>query len=87
MKSYAIEFNGSGEVCDGDFANEREAKSWAAGVLERRGHQYNTLVFGQWEQAGFDGDSQRWRMLIWDGQNAENDNGQNAICQLCKVVE
>lgn len=87
MKSYTIEFNGSGEVIERNFASDNAAQSWVESVLEDRGHDSSELVTGEWDQAGKNGDGeQAWRMLYWASEAiAENDTGAKAICQLCKV--
>lgn len=86
MKSYTIEFDG-GEVSEGQFNNDAQAKAWAESVLEARGYDASALVTGDWDQDGTnDDDEQCWRMLYWASEaEADNDNGSNAICQLCKV--
>lgn len=79
MKSYVIEFNGSGEVSEGFFSNDREAVAWAETVLETRGFDLSEIVSGEWDAHGADG----FRLLFWaNEETAQNDAGQNAICQL-----
>ena len=86
MKSYTIEFNGTGEVSEGQFSNDNEAQSWVEAVLEAQGHG-TELVSSDWESDGQNEDGEQcYRMLFWaDEADAENDPGANAICQLCKV--
>lgn len=87
MKSYTIEFNGTGEVAEGQFRNETEAQSWVESVLEQRGYDVDELVSGDWDVAGTNDDDQKcYRMLYWASEaDADNDAGEKAICQLCKA--
>lgn len=87
MASYTIEFNGSGEVSEGQFNSDTEAQAWVESVLENRGHDADELVSGDWDSAGQNDDGEQcYRMLFWANEaDAENDPGVNAICQLCKV--
>lgn len=82
MQSYTIEFNGTGEVSDGQFRNDTEAQLWVELVLEGMGHDADEIVSGDWDADGEnDEGNQCWRMLFWANEAA----GSNAICQLCKV--
>lgn len=88
MKSYTIEFNGSGESCEGHFSNDTEAKSWLKTVLEARGYDVSELFeCPDWDADGTNDDGELcWRLLYWENEtDAENDPGVNAICQLCKA--
>lgn len=86
MKSYVIEWNGSGEVsenyCDSDVA----AECWAEDVLEQMGYDPAESVSGEWEPCGeTDDGEQRWRKLYWASEaDADNDAGADAIFELCK---
>ena len=85
MKNYTIEFNGTGEVCRGIFANDTDAISWAKHILEARGCDSDEIVSGDWDADGQNGDGQACeRMLFWaDVVTSENDPGVNAVCKLC----
>ena len=87
MNNYTLEFNGTGEVTEGNFSNDTEAQSWVESVLEQRGYDVDELVSGDWDAAGTnDDDQQCYRMLYWaSDSDADNDAGANSICQLCKV--
>lgn len=87
MQSYTIEFNGSGEVSEGQFPNDAEAQAWVKSVLEKRGYDLVELVEGDWDANGTTDDGEQcWRMLYWENESeADNDPGVRAICQLCKV--
>ena len=86
MASYTIEFNGSGEVSEGQFRSDAEAQAWAESVLEARRHDMDELVCGDWDSDGQNDDGEQcFRMLFWANEaEAENDSGVNAICKLCK---
>ena len=86
-KSYTIEFNGTGEVSEGQFSNDTEAQSWVESVLESRGHDVDQLVTGDWDADGQnDNGEQCLRMLFWASEaDASNDPCANAICKLCKT--
>ncbi len=86
-KSYTIEFNGTGEVSEGFFANDTEAASWVESVLEARGYDADEIVSGDWDADGQNDDGQQCeRMLFWsDEASSENDPGVNAVCKLCVV--
>ena len=88
MRSYTIEFNGSGEVSEGHFSNDTEAKLWVESVLEGRGYDADALIEGyDWDQAGTNDDGEQcWRLLYWANE-ADSENDAKAICQLCKVCE
>jgi phage head maturation protease len=87
MASYTIEFNGSGEVSEGQFRNDTDAQVWVESVLESRGHDVDALVSGDWDAAGKNDDGEQcYRMLFWASESdAENDAGEKSVCQLCKV--
>ena len=87
MKSYVLEFAGSGEVCEGYFETDNEAIAFAESVLEARGHEPSKLVRGDWDADGQNDDGEQcYRMLFWANEDdAENDAGANSIAQLCKV--
>lgn len=87
MQSYTIEFNGSGEVCEGHFGDDIQAYAWVETVIAQRGHDSDEVVFGEWDADGKNDDGEPcYRMLIWaDEEAAKNDSGANSICQLCKV--
>lgn len=87
MKSYTIEFNGTGEVSEGSFPNDNEAQAWVESVMECRGHVASAIVSGDWDANGKNDDGdQCWRMLFWASESdSQNDDGKNAVCQLCKV--
>ncbi len=89
MKSYTIEFNGTGEVTPGCWLDDDAAKLWVKSVLEARGYDAGELVTGEWDADGTnDYGMQCYRMLFWENEaSAENDAGEKAICQLCKVGE
>jgi hypothetical protein len=76
-KEYTIEFNSSGEVCEGRFSHDTDAQAWVESVLEQRGYDAAELVSGDWDAD---------RMLFWANvADADNDPGANAICKLCKL--
>lgn len=87
MKSYTIEFSGTGEVSEGRFSNDTEAQAWVESVLEQRGYDVDELFSGDWDADGQTDDGEPClRMLFWASESdAENDAGQSTICQLCKV--
>ncbi len=87
MASYTIEFNGSGEVNEGFFADDTEAQLWVESVLEARGYDAEQLVVGEWDANGQNDEGEQcWRMLCWASESeSNNDSGANSICQLCKV--
>jgi hypothetical protein len=88
MKNYTIEFNGTGEVSEGHFGSDREAKSWVVSVLENLGYDASQLVEGHdWDDDGQNDDGKKCsRLLYWANEiDAENDPGARAICKLCKV--
>jgi len=87
MMNYTIEFSGSGEVSEGSFANDTMAIKWVESVLEARGFDAAESVSGDWDQAGQNDDGdQCWRMLFWTSEDdANNDSGARAYCQLCVV--
>ncbi len=87
MRSYTIEFNGTGEVSEGRFADDTAAESWVISVLERRGYDADAIVSGDWDADGMGGSGgNAHRMLFWSNEHdAENDAGANAICQLCVI--
>lgn len=87
MSSYTIEFNGTGEVSEGQFRNDTEAQAWVESVLEFRGYDVDDVVSGDWDADGQNDDGEQcFRMLYWASENdAENDAGEKSICQLCKV--
>lgn len=79
MKSYILEFNGSGEVSEGCFPSDMDAESWAESVLEQRGYCANDLVSSYWDAYG----PSEVRMLFWaDEETAQNDPGVKSICSL-----
>lgn len=87
MTNYVIEWSGSGEVmencCDTDVA----AECWVEDTLDQRGYDPADSVSGDWDADGTTDDGeQRWRKLYWASEeDALNDAGANAICQLCRV--
>ena len=87
MTSYTIEFNGTGEVSEGQFRNDTEAQAWVESVLESRGYDADDLSTSDWDADGLNDDGQQcYRMLFWsDEKSAQNDSGVKSICQLCKV--
>ena len=87
MISYTIEFNGTGEVSEGQFRSDTEAQAWVESVLEARGHDVVALVSGDWDADGENDNGEKcFRMLFWASESdADNDSGENSICQLCKV--
>ena len=87
MKSYVLEFAGSGEVCEGYFEKDSEAIAFAESVLEARGHEPSKIVRGEWDADGQNDDGeQSYRMLFWANEDdAENDAGAISVAQLCKV--
>lgn len=89
MKSYVIEFNGSGEVMENFCATDVAAECWVEDTLAQRGYDTAETVSGEWDADGTtDNGVQRWRKLFWASEaEALNDDGQNAICQLCKIGE
>ena len=58
MKNYTIEFNGTGEVRGGIFANDTDAISWAKHILEARGCDSDEIVSGDWDADGQNDDGQ-----------------------------
>lgn len=86
MAGYVLEFNGSGEVSEGQFRNDTEAQAWVESVLEARGYDVELLVCGDWDADGKNDDGdQVYRLLYWANEaDADADAGANAICQLCK---
>ena len=89
MSSYVLQFSGSGEVCEGHFKQDSEAVAFAESVLEARGYEPSELVRGDWDADGQNDDGEQcYRLLFWENEDdAEDDAGQLAIAQLCKVVE
>ena len=89
MRSYTVEFNGTGEVIEGYFATDSEAEAWAESVLENRGYSADDLFSSDWQADGTGDDGEtHYRICYWASEaDAENDPGVNAICQLCKVGE
>lgn len=87
MKSYTIEFNGTGEVSEGRFNNDIEAQAWVETVLEQRGYDVDELVEGDWDANGTNDDGDQCvRKLYWENDKvAENDPGVRSICQLCTI--
>lgn len=87
MKSYTLEFAGSGETNEGYFANDAEAQAWVVLLLDSMGYDHNSLVSSDWSADGQNDDGEQcFRMLYWEDENdAENDAGEKSICQLCKV--
>jgi hypothetical protein len=87
MKSYVLQFAGSGEVCEGNFGSEVDAILWAESVLGARGYDREEIVTGGWDADGQNDDGEQChRMLFWaDEDAAENDAGAKSIAQLCKV--
>lgn len=87
MKSYTIEFNGSGEVAEGRFKDDVAAQDWVESVLEHRGYDADDLVSGDWDANGKNDDGTACeRQLYWANDDAAKDDaGANAICQLCVV--
>ena len=75
MSKYTINFTDGGECFDlGCFANDTEAAIHAELVIERRGHDANELVTGEWQDG---------RLLIWaDESDAANDAGAKALCSV-----
>ncbi len=86
-KTYTIEFNGTGEVSEGVFANDTEATGWVESVLEARGYNTDDVVSGDWDADGHNDEGQECeRMLFWaDEASSENDSGANAVCKLCVI--
>ena len=87
MRTYTLEFNGTGEVaelnCD---HGDEQAEQMARVILAGRG--YPDITFAdQWDADGTDDDDQPcFRLLIWaDGDAAENDSGLYSVAQLCRV--
>lgn len=87
MTSYTIEFNGTGEVSEGQFRNDTEAQAWVESVLAARGYDAGDLSTSDWDADGLNDDGEQcYRMLFWaDEQTAQHDPGVDAICQLCRV--
>lgn len=87
MKSYVLEFAGSGEVCEGHFAKDSEAIVFVESQLEARGHNPVDLVRSEWDADGQNDDGEQcYCMLFWANEDdAENDSGEKSIAQLCKV--
>lgn len=88
MKSYTIEFNGSGEVSEGSFNSDTDAVAWVESVLENRGLDAAETVSGDWDANGESDSGKHDRMLFWASEaDAENDPGANAnaVCQLCVI--
>lgn len=87
MKSYTINFNGTGEVSEGFFANDTEAEAWVVSVLEKMGYDADEIVSGDWDANGMEDDGTRFvRMLFWANEaTAENDPGVDAVCELCTI--
>ena len=75
MSKYTMNFTDGGECFDlGCFANDTEAAIHAELVIERRGHDADDLVTGEWENG---------RLLIWaDEADAANDAGAKALCSV-----
>lgn len=89
MKSYTINFNGTGEVSEGMFRSDIDAEQWAEAVLEARGFDVDELVTCDWEAYGAKDDGEQcYRMLYWASEaDAHNDSGATVICELCRVGE
>lgn len=90
MQSYTLEFNGSGEVCEGRFDNDHAAQDWAESILENRGYDSSDLVWADnWDANGQNDDGELCeRLLVWAGEeDAQDDPGVNSVAQLTKVGE
>jgi len=75
MSKYTMNFVDGGECFDlGCFSSDTEAAIHAELVIERRGHDANELVTGEWQQG---------RLLIWENEaDAEGDAGAKALCSV-----
>lgn len=87
MRSYTIEFNGTGEVCEGYHDSDNAAELWLESVLTQRGYDPAKLFAADWDANGENDNGQKCeRMLFWENETvSQNDSGANAICQLCVV--
>lgn len=87
MKSYTINFAGSGEVCEGFFESDLQAIHWAQLVFLNRG--VTDVVRGDWDADGQDDEGgQCYRLLFWaTEEDAEHDCGAKAFAEVCKVGE
>jgi len=91
MKSYTLNYAGSG-VCTEFFApNDKEALELAASMIVGGGHcidndgnRSEPVIADQWDADGYNDDDEPCkRILIWACEaDAENDNGAKSIAQV-----
>lgn len=85
MQRYSFYFD-SGLTVESMLENDIEAQGLAETLLEERGYNPDDIVSGNWDSDGYDefGEPQ-FRMLFWaNEEDAKNDPGVKAICQLCR---
>lgn len=91
MKSYTLNYAGSG-VCKEFFApNDKEAIELAIGFIisggnciDDDGNRFEPVAADQWDAAGYNDDDEPCkRILFWACEvDAENDNGAKSIAQV-----
>lgn len=95
MKSYVLEFAGSGEIIENYFPEDAsnvfnsdlEALSWAIRLLSNRGFNPDLIVHGDWDADGQNDDGEpMFRQLLWTSESeSQNDSGQKSIAQITKI--
>lgn len=83
MKSYTIEWYGSGEVREIFAANDTDAELAALEIVDVPG----AVAADQWDADGRNECGEHCkRLLIWDNESVASwDDGSRAIAQLCTV--